>query len=318
MSRIRVGVIGVGRMGSFHARTLDRLAGVDVVALHDPDLPALSSLADELAAEAHDDPMAVLDAVDAVVIASPDDTHAELALQAIEHGLPTLCEKPLATSLDDALRVARAEREHGRRLVQMGFMREYDPAHRQLIAQLADLGQVVAVHTTHRNVVSAPRRLDLVVGQSIVHDIHTVRLVTGSEITTVHASGSRPIGDSYRHIVVLCTLASGAHAVIEFDDAGYAYEVGVEVVAEYGDAITGAPSRAIRRRGGSIETVVGPDWFGRFDEAYRAQDAAWIESIRGGEPTGPTVTDGVRAHAVVEAILRSLADGSTASVAASV
>lgn len=249
------------------------------------------------------------------MIASPDDTHADLTLRAIERGLPTLCEKPLATSLDDALRVARAELDHGRRLVQMGFMREYDRSHRQLISQLAELGPLVAVHTTHRNVVSAPRPLDLVVGQSIVHDIHTVRLVTGSEITNVHASGSAPIGDSFRHIVALCTLASGAHAVIEFDDAGYAYEVGVEVVGEHGDAVTGAPSRAIRRRAGSVETVVGPDWFGRFDEAYRVQDAAWIDSVRGGEATGPTVTDGVRAQAVVEAILHSLADGSTAGVA---
>jgi myo-inositol 2-dehydrogenase/D-chiro-inositol 1-dehydrogenase len=172
----------------------------------------------------------------------------------------------------------------------------------------------MAIHAVHRNVHDAPRTLALVVGQSIVHDVHSVRFFTGDEIVAVSASGSGAIDGSFRHVYVLCALASGAHAVLEFDDRAFAYEVTVEVVAERGDALTGSPTQAVRRRDGSVTTHVGADWFGRFDEAYRVQDQAWIDSIRRGEATGPTANDGLRAQIVVEAILRSLRTGEIVSV----
>lgn len=304
-------------MGSFHARTLAALAGVEVAAVADVYEPNANAIADATGARVVDDPFALIaDAdIDAVLIASPDDTHADLAIAAIDRGLFTLCEKPLATTVDDAYAVVIAEVAAGRRLVQMGFMRQFDPAHAQLASELPALGAIVSVRAVHRNANPRPRPIDLIVGQSMVHDVHSVRLITGSEIESVHAS-TAGVDGSTRHVVVTCELSTGAHATLEFDDCGFAYEVGVEVIAERGDVVTGMPVRPILRRSGSIDVHLGPDWFGWFADAYRFQDQAWISSIRDGMATGPSTWDGFVSQTVVEAILRSIESAETVAIAA--
>jgi myo-inositol 2-dehydrogenase/D-chiro-inositol 1-dehydrogenase len=174
---------------------------------------------------------------------------------------------------------------------------------------LAGAGRIDALRAVHRNSNDRRRPIHQIVGQSMVHDIHSVRFITGEEITSVHAFGAGADDDSFRHVLAVCRLSSGAHAMVEFDDAGFAYEVSVEVLGSDGDVLTGVPTRPTTRRRGSLETYVGPEWFSRFAEAYRAQDRAWIESIRSGKAVGPTTWDGLVAHAVVEAIIESLATG---------
>lgn len=318
MQNVKVGVIGVGGMGSFHAHTLAGLAHVDLVAVADPFEGNARRVATDLGCRALTDPIALAtdDDLDGVVIASPDDTHAELAITALEAGLWVLCEKPLASTLDDAWRVVDAEQAIGVRRVQLGFMREYDPAHLQLLAGLPDAGRIDAIRAVHRNSNARRRPITQIVGQSMVHDIHSVRFITGDEIVSVQAFGSGAADGSYRHVLAVCRLTSGAHASIEFDDAGYAYEVSVEVLGVSGDVLTGPPTRAVRRRDGSLDTYVGADWFAWFAEAYRAQDRAWVESIRSGTAVGPTTWDGLVAQAVVEAIIESLSTGGAVDVAA--
>jgi myo-inositol 2-dehydrogenase/D-chiro-inositol 1-dehydrogenase len=317
MHDVRVGVIGVGGMGSFHAHTLSALANVELVAVADPFEANAEKVAAALGCEALTDPMALATdaSLDGVVIASPDHTHPELAIAAMQTGLRVLCEKPLATTIDDAWRVVDAESMIGTRRVQLGFMREYDPAHVQLVAELPDAGRIDAVRAVHRNSNARRRPIEQIVGQSMVHDIHSVRFITGDEVTSVHAFGSGASDGSYRHVVAVCELAGGAHAVVEFDDAGFAYEVSVEVLGADGDALTGSPTRAVRRRNGSIDTFIGPDWFAWFAEAYRLQDQAWVASIATSTAVGPSTWDGLVAHAVVEAILESLATRSRVDVA---
>ena len=108
--------MGVGGMGSFHARTLARFAGVDVVSIADPHQPNAVAAADETGARVVADPYELIadPGINAVVIASPDDTHADLAVAATDRGLFTLCEKPLATTVADAKRVVDAELRAGR------------------------------------------------------------------------------------------------------------------------------------------------------------------------------------------------------------
>jgi myo-inositol 2-dehydrogenase/D-chiro-inositol 1-dehydrogenase len=313
---LRIGVIGVGGMGTFHARTLAGLAGVEVVSVADPYTPNVERLVAELGCAGSADPMALAtDAtLDAVVIASPDETHPELAIAALEAGLWVLCEKPLATNVADAQRVVDAEIAVGERRIQMGFMREYDPAHVQLREALAEMGRLDAWRSVHRNCNATPRPVAQIVGQSLVHDFHSVHFVTGSRIVEVHGFGGRPIGDSFRHIVAVCRTESGLQAIVEFDDCGFAYEVLVDVLGEHGDAATGTPLRAVRRRNGAVETIIGPDWFAYFAEAYRIQDAAWVTTIRAGAAGGPSAWDGVLAQAVVDAVLDSLRTGVTTAV----
>ncbi|MDW3212830.1 MAG: Gfo/Idh/MocA family oxidoreductase [Ilumatobacteraceae bacterium] len=308
MQHLRIGIIGVGGMGTFHANTLGDLADVSIAAVSDPHLPNAEAVSDRHGAAIVDDPFELIrsDEIDALVIASPDDTHAGLALAALERGLPTLCEKPLATTVEDARSVVEAEVALGRRLIQLGFMREYDPAHRQLVAALAELGRIDHVRAFHRNANTTRRTLEAIIVQSMVHDVHSVRFLTGAEITSVHVSGAGADDGSFRHIGALCRLSDGAHAFVEFDDGGFAYEVGVEVLTRTGDALTSPPTRAIRRHDGSVDVHLGTDWFGWFADAYRNQDQAWVTSIRAGEPTGPSTWDGYRSQQVVGAIRRSL------------
>jgi myo-inositol 2-dehydrogenase/D-chiro-inositol 1-dehydrogenase len=316
MQDVRVGVIGVGGMGSFHAHTLAALAHVDVVAVADPHRPNADAVAAALGCEALTDPMALAtdSTIDGVVIASPDATHADLAIAAMEAGTWVLCEKPLATTIADARRVVDAEARRGSRRIQVGFMREYDPAHVQLLAELPDVGRIDALRAVHRNSNDRRRPLAQIVGQSMVHDIHSVRFLTREEITAVHAFGAGAADESFRHVLAVCRLTSGAHAVLEFDDAGFAYEVAVEVLGSDGDVLTGGPTRAIRRRKGSVDTYIGPDWFAWFAEAYRAQDQAWVASIAAGAAVGPSAWDGLVAQHVVEAIIGSLATGESVAL----
>jgi myo-inositol 2-dehydrogenase/D-chiro-inositol 1-dehydrogenase len=309
-------VIGVGGMGSFHARTLAALAGVEVAVVADVYAPNVERVSGELGCEGSLDPddVARRTDLDGVVIASPDDTHPDLAIAAIEAGSMVLCEKPLAASLGDAWRVVDAEVGHGGRVVQMGFMREYDPAHVQLRAELPGIGTIDYVRAVHRNANRTRRPLQQIVVQSLVHDVHSVRFLTGAEITQVTAFGAGADGGSFRHVLARAALSNGGHAGLEFDDGGFAYEVTVEVLGRVGDALAGPPARAVVRRDGKVGIDLGNDWFGWFADAYRIQDQAWVDSIRTGTAVGPSVWDGYAAQTVVEAMMVSLAEQRTVEI----
>ncbi|MFZ9040087.1 MAG: Gfo/Idh/MocA family oxidoreductase [Ilumatobacteraceae bacterium] len=307
---VRVGVIGVGGMGAFHARSLAATPGVEVVTVADVFEPNARRLADELGCDMSLEPLATAARtdLDGVVVASPDDTHPELAVTAIRAGSMVLCEKPLATDLDDAWRVVEAEGALGRRVVQLGFMREYDPAHTQLLAETETIGRIDFIRLVHRNVNTERRPLDRIIVQSLVHEAHSVRFLSGCEVTEVTAFGGGPENGSYRHVLVRAELSNGGHASLEFDDGGFAYEVAVEVLGRAGDALTGTPLRAVTRRAGVVGRHIGDDWFGWFDDAYRRQDAAWVDSLRTGVAVGPSAWDGYAAQAIVQAAMTSIAE----------
>ena len=135
---VRVGIIGVGVMGADHARIVAReTAGAKLQVLADADEMRVHALAAELGAEkAFTDPMAVINdpSVDAVLIASPDNTHQALTLACLAARKPVLCEKPLAPTASECLAVVEAETALGRRLVQVGYMRRYDPGYADMKA----------------------------------------------------------------------------------------------------------------------------------------------------------------------------------------
>lgn len=309
-------MIGVGEMGSYHARTLSAIPGVDVAVVADVRESSSRAMSDELGCEPSSDPMEVASRgdLDGVVIATPDETHPDLAVAAVETGMSVLCEKPLATTLTEAQRVIDAEVAIGHRAVQMGFMREYDPAHVQLLDAIAKIGTIDFVRAVHRNVNRVRRPLERIVVQSLVHEAHSIRFLTGAEITEVTAFGGGAEADSYRHVLARAALSNGGHASLEFDDGGFAYEVTVEVLGRDGDALTGSPTRAITRRDGSVNSCLGDDWFGWFADAYRRQDQAWVESIRSGTATGPSTWDGYVAQVTVAATMASLTERRTVPV----
>jgi len=307
----RIGVIGAGGMGREHIKNLAAIDGVEVAVVADIDATAAldaAGLCDAAASTDAADVAADL-RLDGVVIASPDDTHADLTIVAVERGRFVLCEKPLASVVVDAERVVAAEAAAGRPLVQVAFMRQYDPAHLQVRSVVSELGLVRHVRAVHRNTNhQLERPLDLVLSQSLIHDVHTARWLTGTEfssITTQVVSGPQPV----EHVVLLGVMADGSTVTIEFVEAAYGYDVEVEVTCERGMVAAPQPARPIVRSDGAAHQHVGNDWFGRFSEAYRLEVEDWIAGIRAGEVRGPTSVDGLVAQRVVDAAIRSAASG---------
>ena len=135
---MRIGLLGLGRIGAFHAETLTGLAAVEELVVSDP-VPALAGqAADRFGARIAGSPEEVLaSGVDGVIIAAPTDLHAQLIEQCVAAGLPTFCEKPVSRGSGEAVRLARRIAAAGVP-VQIGYPRRYDPAFAAIRAAVAD------------------------------------------------------------------------------------------------------------------------------------------------------------------------------------
>ncbi len=179
---VRVGVVGTGMIGRDHVLRLSNvLAGAEVVAVTDVDpANAAAAVADLPRAVVHPDGQALVDApdVDAVIVASWGPTHEEYVLACLAAGKPVFCEKPLATSQEACRRILDAEVAVGHRLVQVGFMRRYDPAYRAMkdVVTSGAIGAPLLVHSRHRNP-SVPSHYvrEMAITDSAVHDFDIVR-----------------------------------------------------------------------------------------------------------------------------------------------
>jgi len=301
---VKVGVVGVGGMGACHARHLAELPDAELSWVSDPDQTRGEALAGELATRWIAEGLDGLAECDALIVACPDSFHHRYVAAALQRQLPVLCEKPLTVELDDARALMDAEVATGRRLVQLGFMRVYDERHLQVAEALAGLGAVSRIRSVHRNANLSARSLRDQLVQSVIHDVHTVRWLTGSEIVSLYTA---PVwrGERVVHLVVTAKLASGAVAVLEFDDAAAGYEVSVEVAAEGGQVNSAEPLRALIRSGGRIGSEIGDDWFAPFIDTYRRELVDFVGSVVAGVPRGPTIFDGVAAQMVLEAAIES-------------
>jgi len=308
---VRVGVVGAGGMGREHITNLTALEDVQVIVVADVVQAAAQRGAEIAGAQSTTDPQAVVGSadLDAVVIASPDETHAELAITAIENGLAVLCEKPLAVTVPDAERVVQAEIAAGGNRLQLGLMRVYDPAHHQVEREMADLGELHHLRLVHRNTnADWVRPLDMIFSQSLIHDIHSAHWFGGSTFRSVVAQVVRS-GDRINYVNLLGELATGASVSIEFAEATYGYDIEVEATCELGMVIAAQPAQPVVRRNGEAHRHIGDDWFGRFTTAYQIEAAEWIAGARVGEVRGPTAADGLAAQRVVAAAIESASTG---------
>jgi myo-inositol 2-dehydrogenase/D-chiro-inositol 1-dehydrogenase len=322
LSQLSIGIIGTGGMGTRHAVNLHRhVGGARVAAVHDLDAGrARAAAAAAGSAAVFDDPLALVrdPSVDAVIIASPDATHAGLVQACLQHRKPVLCEKPLATSLADALHIVEAERDLGRQLVAVGLMRRFDPQHlavRELVAS-GQLGRPILYKGTHRNAaIPYDSRGEVILTNSASHDVDAARWLLGQEVEEVFVRGVRShpsFSDDTTDLLLLQLMLSGAClATVEvYVAAEYGYEVSAEIVCERGAATTGQPGPAIVRTAGARSVAVPMDWLERFHAAYVAELAQWVRSLRTGELfDGAGAWDGYRALQITDACVRSLHSG---------
>lgn len=313
---MNVGVIGTGMIGTEHVRRLtNRVAGARVTGVFDVDTARAVTVGAIAGATVHREAHDVIDdpAVDAVVIASPGDTHADLALSCVAAGKPVLCEKPLATTSGAALKVVEAEVTYGRRLVQVGFMRRYDGGYRQVKAALAAgrIGDPLLVHCVHRNVSVPPTFTgDMSLTDSLVHEVDACRWLLGQEIVaaTVVDVPHSPLASPALRDPRLVLLETERGIVVDaevFVNARYGYDVRCEVVGTSGTVALDAPSTgAVALDGGRVQALA-MDWQARFSQAYVDELQAWVDAVHRGTPEGPSAWDGYAATAVTEAAVAS-------------
>jgi myo-inositol 2-dehydrogenase/D-chiro-inositol 1-dehydrogenase len=321
VKRLRVGVVGAGAMGAAHVRTLaTSVSGSVVTRVYDPDADRASQVAAAAEASTTSSESALIDSpdVDAVVIAAPDPLHAELTLACLKRGFPVLCEKPLATNADDARRIVETEAASGRALVQVGFMRRFDPGYLAMKRALTDghIGTPRVLHCVHRNPSAHPTATsDGIVRNSMIHELDIARWLLGEEIVSIQVrTPQRGDGLADPQLATL-EMASGVLVSVEvFVNAGYGYDVRGELVGTGGTVSLEPPAATSMRRAGRDAIPVTPDFVARFETAYRVQLAAWVDAVAAGRVGGATAWDGYIAGLVADAGVRSLQTGERVGV----
>lgn len=302
-----IGVIGAGVMGAEHARILrEATRGAHLAAVADADLgrakaAAVGARAFDRAADLIADP-----GVDAVMIVAPDALHAELVRSCLSAGKPVLCEKPLAATAAESLALVEAEVALGKRLIQVGYMRRFDPGYLAMKAALTagDIGAARLLHNTHRNV-SAPEWFvgAMPITNSFVHEADISRWLLDAEMTEASVQAG-PGGDP---LLITMRAANGVLVSTEvYMNCGYGYHVEAEMVGQSGSLTLAQPDPLIvnlqRNRAQSY-----PDtWVPRFAAAYVAQTNAWVKSLRLRQPCGASAWDGYIATALAEQLAKGL------------
>ncbi len=312
---LHVGVIGVGRIGALHARTLAALPHVAAVTLVDADVARADELAAELGAQVVDSAEALVAAgVDAIAIATPTPAHAPLLRFAAEAGLPAFCEKPVALELPQLDAVLEAV-DHAGILVQIGFQRRFDAGYAAArnAVEAGSLGKLLVARAATHDPAPPPEDYIATSGGIFrdlhIHDFDAVRYVTGEEVVEVYADGAVRETDWFeRHddvdaAVAVLRLEGGGLVIVSgtrHDPLGY--DVRLELLGTRDSIVAGVDERSPFH---SLEPAAaepaGPayrNFMERFEPAYRAELAAFVAAVRDGGPS-PCTLDEARAALLV-------------------
>jgi myo-inositol 2-dehydrogenase / D-chiro-inositol 1-dehydrogenase len=320
---MRLGLLGLGRIGAFHAETLTSLPAVDSLVVSDPVPGRARDAAERFGAQVADTPGALLaSGVDGVVIAAATEAHPELILLSVTAGLPTFCEKPVAHTPAEAAWLGRRVAGTGVE-IQIGFPRRFDAAFAAARAAVTggELGWVHTVRSTTLDPAPPPRAYLAASGgifhDCSIHDFDAIRWVTGQDVAEVYAAGGNRGPDWFRDIPdadtasAILTLTDGALAVVSNSRYnGRGYDVRLELHGSKDSIAAGLGPRLPLR---SAEPRVSfPDgepytfFMDRFAGAFRAELAAFTEVVAGQRASPCPVTDAIEASWIAEACTLSL------------
>lgn len=315
---MRLGLIGLGRIGAFHAATLSALPNVTELVVYDA-IPALTaSVVSQLGATPARSLQELVDqGIDGVVIAAATDAHSELILAALAMNVPVFCEKPVTKDPADSAEVLGASQASSAP-VQIGYPRRFDPAF--LAARTAvengELGWLNTVRSTTLDPAPPPpgyiRASGGIFRDCSVHDFDAIRFVTGQEVTEVYAVGANQgdplfaeLGDVDTAAIVL-TLDSGTLAVVSntrYNPRGY--DVRLELHGSKDSVAAGIDEQwPIRSTEPGTTFPAGEPhrfFMDRLAYAFRAELQAFTEVAAGTRPSPCTVADAVEVGWIAEA-----------------
>ena len=321
---IRFGLLGAGRIGKVHAKAVTGDADAKLVAVADAFPAAAQAIADQYGCAVRSiDEICAADDIDAVVICTPTDTHADLIEQFVKAGKAVFCEKPIDLSLarvKQCLEVVRAQKG----TLMVGFNRRFDPHFRAVRAEIdkGSIGDVEMVVITSRDPGAPPvdyiKRSGGIFRDMTIHDFDMARFLLGEEVEEVVATAAVLVdpeigkaGD-FDSVQVMLRTRSGRQAVISNSRrATYGYDQRIEVHGSKGMAV------AENQRPVSIEVANGNgytrpplhDFFmTRYTEAYAAEIASFIAAMGGKGKAEPSGEDGLIALALADAAVKSVAE----------
>jgi myo-inositol 2-dehydrogenase/D-chiro-inositol 1-dehydrogenase len=322
---MRLGLVGLGRIGTFHTGILTQLPGVDSLVVTDLVPEKTKRIVDRFGSDGIEgvDSLDALWAagVDGVIIAAGTDAHVDLVLAAVEAGVPTLCEKPVAPSAAQGAELLR--RLEGSDVpVQMGFQRRYDAGIAAVHAAVrsGELGWVTTVRSTTLDPEPPTPEYVAVSGGMYrdcgVHDFDVIRWITGQEAVEVYATGTNQGADFFRELgdvdnsAAVVTFADGALGVVSNTRYnGRGYDVRLEVHGSKDSVAAGVEDKWPIR---SLEPGVGfpagePHRFfmDRFRPAFQTEFEVFLEVVTGDRPSPCTVADGLEADWIAEACAKS-------------
>ncbi|PQK85274.1 Gfo/Idh/MocA family protein [Pantoea ananatis] len=319
---LKLGVIGTGAIGQEHIRRCNNvLQGARVVAVSDINVESAQAALQRLNSDAQvcKDGYEVIQSpdVDAVLVTSWDPTHEEFTLAAIAAGKPVFCEKPLAMSAEGCRRVVEAEIQHGKRLVQVGFMRPYDAGYRALKKVITDgeIGEPLMLHCAHRNpTVPENYNTEMAITNTLIHELDVLRWLTSDDYKSVQVVFPRVSSKARPHLkdpqIVLFETQKGVRIDVEiFVNCTYGYDIQCEVVGEEGIARLPEPSSVQLRKQAKLSNTILVDWKDRFIEAYDVELQAFINDVKAGQLTGPSAWDGFAASVAADACIKAQKSG---------
>ena len=321
----RIAVIGAGLMGADHADIVARdMPGATLQVVCDMDEARAKAVAEAHAAkDVGTDPEAVIARadVDAVIIASPDFTHAPLSKACIAAGKRVLCEKPLSQNPTECLDVMQAEEATGARHVMLGFMRRYDQSYVEMRAALADgsLGRALMMHNFHRNVETPAADFTgaMAITNSAPHEFDVVRHVLGTEYASITAHQPKRSDARVAPVVMVLDTTDGQLVTIEINNnAAYGYDVRAELVGEAGSVAMNTIAYTRTDVKLASATRYDADWRTRYREAYVRQNRDFLRFVETGSfpEIASDCWDGYCAAAVAETGVKALETGTKQSV----
>lgn len=315
MRKLGIGVLGVGEMGKRHAENLRRLVPeARLIAVADVAAARARQVAEELEIE-HSFPsleeMAQQKDIDAILIAAPDKFHAQAIRCAARAGKDILCEKPIATTLDDA-EAALREVERAKVRLQIGFMRRYDPAYAAAMKRVeaGDIGTPVIFKSVGRDKDEPPLAAyqsnvnGMLFYNNTIHDFDLARWLMRDEVSEVHAYTTTTIrpevaqfGDVVASVVNLKYLHGAIGNVESYVQALYAYDVRTEVIGSKGSIFVGrlqkTPATFLTTHGSN--EILADHFLTRFADAYLAEVQDFVHMILTDQQPRVTGEDGLHA-----------------------